>query len=614
MNPKPAGTRERKRAITIGPPHQLQQPSTAWRPSAGVLSAVRDRFRQSSEVPIPAELASEILSILPFPDIIAQLNGSGGTTAPEEMPLLNLELRIDDARLDGLYATLCSWALLSPTQPVVTASSRATAQALSGPLASDCGLEVTNAAKAGAGAGSRFRIQARVGDVFHPLLRSVLRRLRAEVAGLSWAALAIGGQPGQDASVWRLHPSLPVDPVIAAGGMAPVAYARRGTLAAHTGEGPGSAGAWQSAVMVPACLSARYCGATFDFRKFVEGIKIPAATETPPSITVVIAGGEAAAIETTLGSLAAQITARDIELILVLNESQGGQTDDLRQRRLEVFPGARILTCPAVAPPSARWNRALNASTAEVLIPIVPGVTFASNTGLEALARWAAIPGIGFVAAQTVTAPEPSDAAAEWEPAQASVEHGGAEPWPLPATVPYEPLCCWAISREAWRASGGFNELPGLTMFDVEFGVRLARQGYQNLVAGASVGIIARRRRADAVSIWLLRALYPGIDGLGLQRSHFEPAPRLSFADGRARYLERADAPGRFEGPRADFLAGLLLEERRRSISQRSEILASLAAVAPELAALEDIIADLRRCLESIEAAEPQLDPPAAAL
>src|SRR5437667_89994 len=80
--------------------------------------------------------------------------------------------------------------------------------------------------------------------------------------------------------------------------------------------------------------------------------------------------------------------------------------------------------------------------------------------------------------------------------------------------------------------------------------------------------------RADAVSSWLLRALYPEIDGLGLQRAHFEPAQRLSFAIGRGRYLERADAPGRFEGPRADFLAGLLLEERRRSINQRSEILA----------------------------------------
>ena len=612
MNSKSAGTRERKRAITITPPDQSRSPATAWQPSTALLAAVRDRFRQSGSIPVQTDVASEVLSILPFPDIIAQLNDGGDAAAGEETPPLQLELRIDDTRLEGLYATLCSWALLSPAPPVVTISSRATARALSGPLASDFGLEVANAVKPRPETGSQFRIKARVGDVFHPLLPSVLARLPAEVAAVSWEGLAIGGAPGQDASVWRLHPSLPFDPVIAAGGMDPVAYARRGVVTVHSGEAPGSADARRN-VMVPACLSARYCGATFDFQKFVEGIKGPVATETPPSITAVIAGGETAAMETTLRSLATQITAREIEVILVLDESQGAYADDLRRRSLEAFPGARILICPAVAPLGVHWNRALNAGAADVLIPIVPGVTFANATGLEALARWAAIPGVGVVAAQTITVPEQTGAAADGEPGLAALEQRRREPWPLPATVPYEPLSCWAISREVWHASGGFSELPGLTTFDVEFGLRLGRQGYQNLGAGASVGIIAGRRRSDAISTWLLRALYPEIDGLGSRRPHFEPGPQLSFADGRGRYLERADAPGRLEGPRADFLAGLILEERRRSINQRSEILARLAAVAPELAALEDKIGDLWRCLESIEAARPRLDPPAAA-
>src|SRR5438105_15318402 len=103
MNLKPTGTRERKRPIAITAPRRSEPPTTTWRPSTRLLAAVRDRFRQSSDIPVPAELASEVLSILPFADVIARLNGGGDTIEREETAPLQLELRIDDAQIEGLY-------------------------------------------------------------------------------------------------------------------------------------------------------------------------------------------------------------------------------------------------------------------------------------------------------------------------------------------------------------------------------------------------------------------------------------------------------------------------------------------------------------------------------
>jgi hypothetical protein len=358
-----------------------------------------------------------------------------------------------------------------------------------------------------------------------------------------------------------------------------------------------------NAVVVPACLSARYAGPAFDPSKTAELISVPNRERAPPSISVVVAGDDFERIEKTVTSLATQVTAKPVELVLVLDNAQSTTGDRLRELGLQLFPPARILECAASAPASARWNLGVNSAAAEALVLLRPGTTFADETGLEDLARWATASDVGLVAALPIDATGSA--------ALATLNRQDAErrlPWPLPSTTAGERLCCWALSRQAWLATGGFDESRVFSAgFDIEYGLRLARLGYRNMTAGAAVRVLADPPELDLVSSWALAGLYPEVECLDRQAglSPLARAQGLSFVAGRVRYAGDPDALDR---SRADFLARTLLENRRRAIEQRAEFLTKLSIAVQELSGLEDSIAGLRRCLGAIDSTTARLE------
>ncbi|MGE5271355.1 MAG: hypothetical protein ACM3JG_16970 [Thiohalocapsa sp.] len=508
-------------------------------------------------------------------------------------------MHIADARPEPLFASLCSWALISATPPRIIVESALLAEEVAALVRSSLGLEVTTLAEAAIPAAPCFRVRAKAGDVFHPLLPAVLRRLPDSVSAAAWEALLVDGLPGQNAAVRRLRPPSPSGAAIVAGGMDLSAYAVRSSAPAHATDGVGAA------VVVPACLTARYVGPGFEPTAIAARLA-PAAAQGPgPSIAIVIAGAAFTAIDDTLVSLARQVTAEAAPLILVVDDAQKGIIDGAAEPTLRAFPTVRMVTCAKTASAGMRWNIGVGAADADVVVLVAPGAAFGGDHAVETLARLAVIPGTGLVAAQTGGALNGTTAAQDpfgpWKPA------AGWDPWCLPLTVGCERLTCWAISRQAWEAAGGFDESPTMSpICDLQFALRLTRMGFHNL-RSAEVARDANPTPAAAPAAeWALRALYPEADAGGQRQPGIESAGRqLSFRDGRASLVPLAENLQRIDQSRSDFLARVLLEERRSGIERRAEFLEKLLAAAGVAEALESTVAELQRCLQSVDAACP---------
>lgn len=225
---------------------------------------------------------------------------------------------------------------------------------------------------------------------------------------------------------------------------------------------------------------------------------ILAAPPTPAKVSIIAPVLRANLdIGMLLGTVAAQVTGVECELILAVANCHAGQVGQLRTALEQALPGrGQIIDVQEALNTSEAFNRAAAAATGEVLLFVDNSVILHDQRTVETLGRIAMREGIGTAGCMHLKSRRAGDgvpifASAGYFPARidfAIAPHLGLSEfdcseilpralYPVVANSPH----CFAVSAATWRQAGGLSQHLPNSFAEVDLAVRLAEAGYINI-------------------------------------------------------------------------------------------------------------------------------------
>lgn len=453
-----------------------------------------------------------------------------------------LLIEVGNAKPKQVEATLLSWALQGASvAPMIVAATKSTADELQA-LTKQYKIAAPVLRSTALPSADGFLVFARPGELFHPQLSRTLEGLPLSVEAVTWSVFV---QEGASDAPAMLDNRQNRGPVALVGSLGCVGLAVRASAAASWSARPGLSLARQAQIFA-AGLHARswaHLVEGFSAVRFAEGFEaaarswsaydenLPASVAaSAPDIEVLGENGAArflprrrgsgiAAIisvddieqgSVTLHSLAGQKTGGRLTATIVLPEKLRPAAGALSKTGQKLFPGSAfsLQFCSDDNPTASRFNQAAAQGNEEVLLFVRQGLSLPPAGAVEEMAAWALAHEVGAVCCRVLETGLSPVATLYSNDVSWTAQRFGAPLLPR--------LACTAVSRLVWRTTGEFDDWRfGRSLFDLEYALRLARLGLQNLRLGHLSATVAAIAESDEpAEAALLHALYPEIAGL----------------------------------------------------------------------------------------------------